>query len=125
MGECTLEQIESLAQRMRVLSHPVRLRSLALLLRAGGGLCVCELADVFELPQYTVSRHLKALTRAGWVTGEHDGPWVYYTPVSSPLLEALGPSLSPTAEDEGRLRERLALRERGRCVVGPKDAARA
>ncbi len=125
VGKCTSAQMESLAQRMRVLSHPVRLRSLAVLLRARGGLCVCELADVLELPQYTVSRHLKALAHAGWVAREHDGPWVYYSAVDSPLLEALRPNLSPTAEDEGRLRERLALRERGRCVVGPKDTGRA
>ncbi|MFO8034173.1 MAG: helix-turn-helix domain-containing protein [Candidatus Bipolaricaulota bacterium] len=125
MDKCRPEQMEALAQHLRMLSHPVRLRSLALLLSAGGGLCVCELADVLELPQYTVSRHLQALARAGWVVGEHDGPWVYYKPVTSPLLKALGPSLSPAVEDEERLRERLLLRERGRCVVGPKDTGRA
>ncbi len=125
MRNCEERRIGTLARCLGVLNHTDRIRLLTLLNAAGESVCVCELADVLGLPQYTVSRHLKALARAGWVTGEHDGPWVYYTAVSSPLLEALGPSLSPTAEDEGRLRARLALRERGRCVVGPKDAARA
>lgn len=124
MSNCDRVRIEELASCLGVLNHPDRVRLLTLLGAAGESVCVCELVDVLDLPQYTVSRHLKVLARAGWVTGEHDGPWVYYTPVSSPLLEALQPCLSPTAEDEGRLRARLALRERGRCVVGPKDAAR-
>ncbi len=124
MSNCRSLHVDELARRFGALGHPVRVRILSLLRAAGESICVCELSDVLKLPQYTVSRHLKALAGAGWVVGEHEGPWVYYTPVASRLWEALGPCFTPTAEDDGRLRERLALRERGRCVVGPKHAGR-
>ena len=42
-------------------------------------LTVGELCDVLQLPQSTVSRHLKTLADAGWVTSRKDGTSRYYT----------------------------------------------
>jgi len=112
--------MDLLARRFRSLGHVVRLRIMGLLLWHPSGLCVCELADVLGLPQYRVSRHLKVLTEAELVSGEHDGPWVYYMPVIDPLLSALEGHLCCSVEDKSRLRSRLALREGDRCVVGPQ-----
>ncbi|MFO8034814.1 MAG: helix-turn-helix domain-containing protein, partial [Candidatus Bipolaricaulota bacterium] len=120
MCNCDNLQSDLLARRFRTLGHPDRLRILSLLLSHISGLCVCELADVLELPEYKVSRHLKSLAEAGWVRGEHDGPWVYYVPVSDPLLKTLEQHLACSTDDEKRLRRRMALRREGRCVVGPR-----
>jgi ArsR family transcriptional regulator len=50
---------------MEALSEPTRLRLLGLLERHELG--VVELCDVLQLPQSTVSRHLKVLLERGWV----------------------------------------------------------
>ncbi|HKB09090.1 MAG TPA: metalloregulator ArsR/SmtB family transcription factor [Vicinamibacterales bacterium] len=49
-------------------------RSRLLLLLDGHELTVSELCSVMQLPQSTVSRHLKALSDAGWVTARSEGP---------------------------------------------------
>src|SRR5690606_40449850 len=41
-------------------------------------LTVSELCGVLQLPQSTVSRHLKTLADAGWVTSRRDGTSRYY-----------------------------------------------
>ena len=41
-------------------------------------LTVGELCDVLQLPQSTVSRHLKVLADAGWVSSRRDGTSRYY-----------------------------------------------
>jgi ubiquinone/menaquinone biosynthesis C-methylase UbiE len=42
-------------------------------------LTVSELCSVLQLPQSTVSRHLKTLSDANWVTSRRDGTSRYYT----------------------------------------------
>src|SRR6188768_3004953 len=58
------------------LADPTRCRMLALLDRQE--LTVTELCAVTQLPQSTVSRHLKTLADAGWVTSRRDGTSRYY-----------------------------------------------
>ena len=48
-------------------------RDRVLLLLEGQELTVSELCTVLQLPQSTVSRHLKALADAGWVTSRAEG----------------------------------------------------
>jgi ArsR family transcriptional regulator len=55
------------------------MRSRMLLLLDGNELTVSELCSVLQLPQSTVSRHLKTLLDAGWVTSRRDGTSRYYT----------------------------------------------
>src|SRR3954469_19009592 len=42
-------------------------------------LTVSELCSVMQLPQSTVSRHLKTLADASWVASRRDGTSRYYT----------------------------------------------
>jgi ubiquinone/menaquinone biosynthesis C-methylase UbiE/DNA-binding transcriptional ArsR family regulator len=49
-------------------------RSRTLLLLEGHELTVSELCSIMQLPQSTVSRHLKALSDSGWVTARSEGP---------------------------------------------------
>ncbi|MBP8845461.1 MAG: winged helix-turn-helix transcriptional regulator, partial [Thermoanaerobaculia bacterium] len=64
MNHATLAS-NPLVADLAALADPVRLRLLALLEREELG--VGELAAVVQLPQPTVSRHLKALAAQGWV----------------------------------------------------------
>ncbi len=66
-----------LAQTLKALSDPIRLR-IVLLLQAEGEICVCDLMAVLQLPQSTVSRHLAYLKRSCWVDIRRQGVWIYY-----------------------------------------------
>ena len=110
----------------KALSDDTRLRIVHVLLASGLELCCCELTDALEVPQYNISRHLKALRDAGLVNERREGKWVYYSVVSDAdpfrarLLEAVA-SIGPQPafeKDERELGERLAHREGGRCVLG-------
>ena len=69
--------MKHLAQTIKALSDPIRLR-IILLLQAEGELCVCDLMAVLGLPQSTVSRHLAYLKRSCWVDIRRDGVWMHY-----------------------------------------------
>ncbi len=58
-------------ERISVLADGVRSR--ALLAVCSGELTVSELCEVLDLPQSTVSRHLKILADAGWATSRPEG----------------------------------------------------
>lgn len=64
---------DRLAEALKALAHPARLRLIALLARHGT--CICgDLVDAMPLSQATVSQHLKVLRQAGLVQGMIDGP---------------------------------------------------
>jgi ArsR family transcriptional regulator, arsenate/arsenite/antimonite-responsive transcriptional repressor len=65
------------ARLFKALSEETRLRILCLLLE--GELCVCDIMDVLQLPQSSVSRHLSYLKNAGWVNDRRCGVWMYYS----------------------------------------------
>ena len=60
-----------------VLADGLRVRMLAVLARHE--LTVSELCGVLQLPQSTVSRHLKILGDGGWVSSRREGTSRYYT----------------------------------------------
>jgi ArsR family transcriptional regulator len=69
--------------RLGTLADPTRSRILLLL--EGTELTVGELCLVMQLPQSTVSRHLKILSDEAWVTGRDSGASRFYTLVPSRL----------------------------------------
>ena len=82
-----------LAGVFKALGDPVRLRLLAMIAAGGAGgsgaeVCVCELTPAFDVSQPTISHHLKLLRRAGLITGERRGTWVYYRPVPETIDRA-------------------------------------
>jgi ArsR family transcriptional regulator len=62
----------------RALADPVRLEILAVI-AAKGPLCGCHLQDELNYNQPRISKHLGVLRKAGLVTSERRGTWVYYT----------------------------------------------
>ena len=96
-------------------------RSRMLLVLERHELTVSELCAVLQLPQSTVSRHLKTLLDAGWVASRRDGTSRYYTlalddrgPATRRLWALLREqvSLTPGADqDARRLRGVLGRRQ--------------
>jgi len=75
-----------LAQVLKALADPVRLRLVSLIgAHQGGEVCVCELTTAFELTQPTISHHLKVLREAGIIDCERRGTWVFYWLVPAAL----------------------------------------
>jgi ArsR family transcriptional regulator len=72
------EEAEALAGMFKALGHPVRLQIVELLSRHAGQVCVCDVEELFDLSQPTISHHLKILRAAGLVAAEQRGLWVYY-----------------------------------------------
>src|SRR3954462_11771527 len=96
-------------------------RSRMLLVLERHELTVSELCSVLQLPQSTVSRHLKTLSDANWVASRRDGTSRYYTlaldsrDVSTRRLWSLlrdQVSTTPRADQDGRrLKGVLARRQ--------------
>ena len=59
-----------IAQIAGALAEPVRVSILDVLRRSTVEVCQCELVPLFEMPQSTLSHHLKKLTDAGLITVE-------------------------------------------------------
>jgi DNA-binding transcriptional ArsR family regulator len=82
---------QQLAEPFRALADPTRL-TLALALRDGGELCVCDLAWVLERAQNLVSHHLRALRGGGLVDYRREGKMALYslTERGHALLDLVG-----------------------------------
>ena len=57
-------QTAALADRLKAVADPTRLRLLDLLVQQDTPMCVCDLTDRFDQNQPTISHHLKWLRRA-------------------------------------------------------------
>ena len=78
----------ALLPQLDLLADPVRRRLLLLL--EPQELSVGDLAEVLQLPQPTVSRHLKALAEQDWVTGRAEGTSRLYRADAHSRPPALG-----------------------------------
>jgi SAM-dependent methyltransferase len=105
-------------EHMTALSDVTRCRMLMLLERQE--LTVSELCAILQMPQSTVSRHLKTLSDDDWVTSRRDGTSRFYTmPVDDldsgakrlwPLIREQVASTTNANQDDRRLRGVLARR---------------
>src|SRR3954466_3773548 len=99
-------------EHMTALSDPTRCRMLLLLEKHE--LTVSELCSVLQMPQSSVSRHLKTLADDGWITSRRDATSRFYTmPLDDldsaasrlwPLIREQVASTTAAAHDERRLR---------------------
>ncbi len=86
----------AITEHLSLLSEPVRIRLLTLL--SGEELGVGELTKILQLPQSTVSRHLKALQVRGWVLRRSEGTAGLYR-AAEPPDEAASDLWRVVAED--------------------------
>src|SRR5262252_1638297 len=108
----------AVVDHLTVLSDAIRVRMLAVL--EGRELTVSELCDVVQLPQSTVSRHLKTLADGDWVSSRPEGTSRLYAlqlddldPSAKRLWQVVREQIasSPTAShDDRRLKQVLARR---------------
>src|SRR4051812_1766693 len=68
-----------LAENAKALGEPGRGNILDALRRSPAEVCQCELVPLFDIPQSTLSHHLKKLTDAGLITVERRHKWAYYS----------------------------------------------
>jgi ArsR family transcriptional regulator, lead/cadmium/zinc/bismuth-responsive transcriptional repressor len=90
------EAAREAADRARALSDPTRL-VVAVALREGGELCVCDLAWISGRAQNLVSHHLRILRSHGLVSSRRDGKMVMYS-LTRTGLALLGAVLGGYAE---------------------------
>jgi ArsR family transcriptional regulator, arsenate/arsenite/antimonite-responsive transcriptional repressor len=86
-----LQQVDALAERLKALADPTRLRMVDLLAQQRAPLCVCEINEHFAQRQPTISHHLRILREAGLIDCEKRGVWAYYwaTDAGSQWLSAV------------------------------------
>ncbi|MBD3790451.1 MAG: winged helix-turn-helix transcriptional regulator [Campylobacterales bacterium] len=75
--------MEIFLQTIGALNDDTRLKLLRFI-DLHGAVCVCELESSFDMIQSRISRHLKILKDAGFLSVERKGRWAYYS-IRSPL----------------------------------------
>ena len=84
-----------LADALKVLADPARLRLLSLIASAADGeACACDLVAPLGRSQPTVSHHLSMLVDAGFLTREKRTKWAWYRIVPE-RIEMLRAALAP------------------------------
>lgn len=85
-------QFQDYEKKFKALADQKRLEIMYELCQRGKT-CVCDLTEVFEMPQSKLSYHLKILLDAGLVVKQKKGTWSYYdlndTEVNKLLSEEL------------------------------------
>ena len=76
-----------IAEISGALAEPVRVNILDVLRRSPVAVCQCELVPLFEIPQSTLSHHLKKLVESGLVEVERRHRWAYYSLAPNALEE--------------------------------------
>lgn len=88
MEQPSLTDLQSLAERLKVLAEPKRLAILNLLME--GVHCNCELGEFLDMAPNLISHHIRTLREAGLVEMERDaidGRWIYYSVNEQALSE--------------------------------------
>lgn len=80
-------QLQNNTEIFKAISDPTRLKILYLL--QDGELCVCEIINVLEKPQSTISHHLNVLKKAGFIKGRKEGLWIHYQLTNPKIIELL------------------------------------
>lgn len=73
------EQAADLAEVLKALADPVRLRLVSIIATAESGeVCTCDLPALVDRTQPTVSHHLSLLVKAGVLEREQRGKWAWF-----------------------------------------------
>ena len=117
--------MEQFIEIFKALSDETRVRILHLLILSEESICVCEIVDSLEKPQYNISRHLKLLKNAGLVEENQKGRWKYYslTKKRDLFITYLFQTISSIPKktlikDYVKLKKRLKKRKNRECILG-------
>ena len=90
------EQATELADVLKAMADPARLRLLSIIAASPGGeACACDLPSPLRRSQPTVSHHLTQLVRAGLITRQQRGKWAWFR-INDERLAALCACLAPS-----------------------------
>lgn len=112
---------KNLVKFSHALADTTRWRIVRLVLEEA--LCVCELADILEMPQSSVSSHVQVIRKAGLLESEKCGKWTYFRiePEYRALIGTMGTFFesddSILKSDAARSVARLAKREESCCPL--------
>ncbi len=82
-SEATAQQVATV---FKALADPLRIRLVAITRAAPeGAVCFCDLADRFDMPQSSLSHHLRVLVAAGILERERRGTWSWYSLRTEPF----------------------------------------
>lgn len=117
----------------QALADFTRVRIIHLLAKTDDEVCLCELSDALEEPEYKLSRHVKVLRQAGLLSSTKEGRWIYHRLVKdqSHLKQLYQVVLSLPDPDHSLLRDlrkfkrRIPLREDGRCRTDSKGSVKS
>lgn len=106
---------------MKSLSDEIRMRIINILFYSD--LYVCEIVDILQLPQSTVSRHLTIMKNANVIEDTKDGSWVKYSIVKNDLLRSIIKNIieKELVDDERCIKDIESLKERMKHSRGCKD----
>ena len=75
----TLLDSATAARLFKALGDPIPVELVSLVRRTEAQeACFCDLADQFDMPQSSLSHHLKILVQAGVLSRERRGTWSWY-----------------------------------------------
>lgn len=120
------QKIVNQIELFQALADESRLRIICLLVAAKEEACLCELVDSLLEPKYKLSRHLKILRQAGFLSTRKEGRWVYHRLIDGEAyfkllmrsVEALPDPENRFFDDLKRFQQRVLLREEGCCCKG-------
>ena len=111
----------------KALADPTRWRIVRLVMDEA--LCVCELADILDMPQSSVSSHVQVIRKAGLLESEKCEKWTYFRIEANyrNLLRKMEQFFSDTGDeawstDAKKSAARLEKRA-GSCCPGPVKLA--
>lgn len=78
--------VKEASEIFKALSDPNRLVALNMI--NGSEICACEILEVLNITQPTLSHHMKILHKVGLVNIRQDGKWSYYS-INSASMEKL------------------------------------
>jgi ArsR family transcriptional regulator, arsenate/arsenite/antimonite-responsive transcriptional repressor len=85
MASATKVSEDRLSELLHAVSDPARRRILRALKQKGccsigrpSGMCACDIEQKVGLSQPTISHHMGILRKAGLVSSEKVGPWMWY-----------------------------------------------
>lgn len=73
----TVIELTRVSQLLKLLGDKTRLTIVSILKQRE--CCVCELLEVFDMSQPSISQHLRKLKDLGLVQEERRGQWIYYS----------------------------------------------
>lgn len=94
------EEIENLSNMFKLFADNTRLRIICSILNTE--LCVCDLCELLDLNQSTVSHQLQILRNAKLVKYRREGKQIYYSLQDEHIEQIISTSLAHILEEEGK-----------------------